>query len=255
MICRPNADAQGEYFAVAFKGGNNAEMHNHNDVGSYSLILGTATNPKTPDLFVSRDPGGETYTARTFSAKRYEGELLNSYGHPVPKIAGKLQSSGGKAQGVVVQNTTSDNLDIFEIDFTSAYDVPTLKTLLRKFEYARASKNDSGYFKITDSVEFKDNAKETFETALVTFENAQIQEDGDALAIVVKSNGENQPSALVRVSAKDREGKSVKLVAEKSIVGENDPSVPKKPTRIAFRVDGATNGVVVEQLFTVNSAK
>ncbi len=89
-IVRPNANASGRYFAAAFKGGHNAEMHNHNDVGSYTLIMCDAADKKAADLFVCRDPGSETYTARTFSSRRYDGELLNSHGHPVPVVAGQV---------------------------------------------------------------------------------------------------------------------------------------------------------------------
>ncbi|HCA48721.1 MAG TPA: heparinase, partial [Armatimonadetes bacterium] len=57
---------------VALKGGNNAEHHNHNDVGSYVAVV--------QDRAVLMDPGSEVYTARTFSAQRYESDILNSWG-------------------------------------------------------------------------------------------------------------------------------------------------------------------------------
>ncbi|MCF0234502.1 MAG: hypothetical protein HUK22_05930, partial [Thermoguttaceae bacterium] len=120
LICRPNPNATGKYFAIALKGGHNNEMHNHNDVGSYSLIFGDRADKAAP-IFVSRDPGGETYTARTFSSRRYEGQLLNSFGHPVPRIAGVLQKAGGDAKGVVTEKSFEDGLDRFAINMTSAY--------------------------------------------------------------------------------------------------------------------------------------
>lgn len=243
MICRPNADVQGAYFAAAFKGGHNNEMHNHNDVGSYTLILGAA-DPKAPSLFVSRDPGGETYTARTFSGRRYEGQLLNSYGHPVPRIAGKLQSTGSAAKGVVVEKTLTDDVDKFTIDFRSAYDVKTLKTLTRTFEYGRASKENAGYFEIVDSATFEEGKSEEFETAIVTFEKAAIEQQGNALTVKIGN-------AVITASAKDKNGAEQKLVAETTIVGENDASVPNKPTRIALKVEGPVNSTVVTQRFEV----
>jgi hypothetical protein len=48
------------------------------------------------------DPGSEVYTARTFSARRYESQVLNSYGHPVPLVAGQLQRTGRKAEARVL---------------------------------------------------------------------------------------------------------------------------------------------------------
>ena len=50
------------------KGGHNAENHNHNDVGSFVVALGRAT----PLV----DPGSEVYTARTFSPRRYDSNVL-----------------------------------------------------------------------------------------------------------------------------------------------------------------------------------
>ena len=243
MICRPSPDAVGRYFATAFKGGHNNEMHNHNDVGSYTLILGDAAEPKAPVALISQDPGGETYTARTFGPRRYEGQLLNSYGHPVPLIAGKLQSTGAKAQGVVLEKTTTDEKDVVAIDFKSAYDVPTLTALTRKFEFVRASGAESGSFTITDTVAFEEGAAETFETAIITFQQFEIQENDEGLTI-------NIAGAEVDVSAVDADGAKLKIVAETTIVGENDESTPKKPTRIALRIDKPVNDATVIQLFT-----
>ncbi len=243
MICRPDPSATGRYFAAAFKGGDNNEMHNHNDVGSYSLLMGDASDPKAADVFLSRDPGGETYTARTFGPRRYEGQLLNSYGHPVPRVAGKLQSTGYKAKGVVVEKDLTDARDVFTIDFTSAYDVPTLEKLTRRFEFDRAAGAESGAFVITDSAVFKENAKETFETAIITFEKFDVRENGGALTVKFAD-------AQVDVSAADANGAPLKLAAETAIVGENDESAVNKPTRIALRVDGPVNSAVITQRFT-----
>lgn len=243
LICRPNPNAQGKYFAVALKAGHNGEMHNHNDVGSYSLALGDAADPQGKDAFICRDPGGETYTARTFSSRRYEGQLLNSFGHPVPRIAGVLQSPGAKARGNVVEKSFTDAVDTFVLDFTSAYNVPTLQKLTRKFEFGRANGTESGYFQVTDSAAFKEDAKETFETAIITFETPEIEQNGDAVRIKIAG-------AAVDVSAADANGAPLTLVAETAIVGENDESAVNKPTRIALRVDGPVNSAVITQRFT-----
>ena len=72
LICRPGAGAKVP-FAVAIKGGNNGVNHGHSDVGSFSVVSG-----KT---MVICDPGGEVYTARTFSAHRFDSKVLNSFGH------------------------------------------------------------------------------------------------------------------------------------------------------------------------------
>ncbi|MDB6028847.1 MAG: hypothetical protein JWM68_5070, partial [Verrucomicrobiales bacterium] len=49
------------------------------------------------------DPGSEVYTGRTFSSNRYESDVLNSFGHDVPVVAGKLQSAGAKHRAIVLR--------------------------------------------------------------------------------------------------------------------------------------------------------
>jgi len=71
---------------VAFKGGNNGESHNHNDVGS--LIVYAEGEP----LLI--DPGVGAYTAKTFSKQRYEIWTMQSDYHNLPRINGKSQYEG-----------------------------------------------------------------------------------------------------------------------------------------------------------------
>ena len=102
MTARTTAgSADGLFLAV--KGGHNREHHNHNDVGTYVVALAG----KAPFL----DPGREEYTGRTFSSQRYESNVLNSYGHPVPRVAGKLQSQGRSAAVRVVETVFTDEMD------------------------------------------------------------------------------------------------------------------------------------------------
>jgi hypothetical protein len=75
-----------EGFFFAAKGGHNAESHNHNDLGSCVLYF----NGK-PCLV---DIGRETYTAKTFSSRRYEIWTMQSQYHNLPKINGVDQKDG-----------------------------------------------------------------------------------------------------------------------------------------------------------------
>ncbi len=154
FIGRPRPGS-GCRMGVALKGGHNAEHHNHNDVGSYVVALGGQA--------VLVDPGAEVYTARTFSGRRYESNLLNSYGHPVPMVDGNLQKTGGEARAKsdVRFNAAGDQVTF---DLTAAYRVEGLRKLRRTFQYSR---RDEGSLTVTDEVEF-DRPRE-FETALVTF--------------------------------------------------------------------------------------
>ncbi|MBM3501557.1 MAG: hypothetical protein FJX74_23120, partial [Armatimonadetes bacterium] len=154
LIARPGASPACR-LGVALKGGHNAEHHNHNDVGSYAVALGS----QTPLL----DPGAERYTARTFSAKRYESNVLNSFGHPVPVVGGRLQRSGREAQAKVLETSFTEAADTLKLDLSSAYDVPELQTLERTFVYSREGQ---GSLTVSDRVEF--TAPQTFGTALIT---------------------------------------------------------------------------------------
>ncbi len=154
LISRPAPDS-GALLGVALKGGHNAEHHNHNDVGSYVVVV--------QDRPVLLDPGAETYTARTFSNRRYESNLLNSFGHPVPKVAGQLQQTGRKAEARVINADFTDTADTLELDLKAAYAVPELEALTRKFVYSREGK---GSLTVEDCVLF--SAPREFETALIT---------------------------------------------------------------------------------------
>jgi len=154
LICRPAPPAKIP-FAVSFKGGNNNESHNHNDLGSFIVLSGGST--------VVCDPGAEVYTGRTFGPKRYESDLLNSFGHSVPVIAGQLQRAGAAAIARVVRTNFTEARDTLTLDLKSAYAVPTLQRLERTFVFRR----DQLALSVRDDVQF--SKPETFETALVTW--------------------------------------------------------------------------------------
>ncbi len=155
LICRPAPDAE-HGLGAALKGGHNAEHHNHNDVGSYLVAL----DGRTPLV----DPGSEVYTARTFSGQRYESDVLNSFGHPVPQVAGELQAPGRKAAAKVLAKQFTDEQDKLVLDLRAAYPVEGLQKLVRTFLFSREGK---GRLTVTDEVELA--APRSFATALVTF--------------------------------------------------------------------------------------
>lgn len=154
LIGRP-AEA-GQAMGVVLKGGHNAEHHNHNDLGSFVV----AWQGDTPLL----DPGSEVYTARTFSSRRYDSNVLNSFGHPVPRVAGRLQRTGAAAAAVVLKTDFTPQRDLLILDLRSAYAVDELRKLQRTFVYSREGQ---GSLTVTDEVEFA--TPQAFETALITY--------------------------------------------------------------------------------------
>ena len=143
--------------SFAIKGGSNADRHNHDDAGSYVVNVG----PRV----LAGDPGNENYTARTFSRRRYESKVLNSYGHPVPLVGGELQGGGPAFGAKLVRTDFSDDRDVVVYDLSGAYPakVPIVK-LLRTAIFDR--KTDS--VTVVDEVEFA--APTTFESPVVAWD-------------------------------------------------------------------------------------
>jgi len=146
----------GPGFGAAIKGSHNGESHNHNDIGSFVIAAGSAT----PIV----DPGGEVYTARTFSPRRYESKVLNSYGHSVPVVAGQLQGAGRGFAARVVRTEFTERADRVVFDLRGGYAVPSLRSLERDFTLTRGAQPA---VTVTDTVEFA--SPQGFGTALITF--------------------------------------------------------------------------------------
>jgi len=229
LICRP-ADGSETRIGVALKGGHNAEHHNHNDVGSYAVVV--------DDRAVLLDPGGEVYTARTFSSRRYEGKLLNSYGHPVPRVAGRLQETGRERAAKVLSTDFSDERDSITMDLSAAYDVPELETLERTFVYSR---DGAGSLSVTDRVVFSE--PQEFETALITDGDWMQRDDGTLVIWEV----DRALQATIEV-----EGADYEIVAD-----EIHEDATAQPTRLAIvlaaPVTEATVTVVITPLAELGS--
>lgn len=143
--------------AVSAKSGNNAENHNHDDIGSYAVVLGNC-------MMLGDQGGPESYPGDYFTASADQKyKIKNSYGHPVPVVNGKLQQTGSKAQGIVLQHRFTDRSDLFQLDLRSAYPVNGLDSLNRTFIYDRHGK---GSLTILDK--FQAHHALTFGTALTT---------------------------------------------------------------------------------------
>ncbi len=165
LVCRPGLDAKIP-FAVAIKGGNNGVNHGHHDVGSFSVVVGTN--------MVICDPGGEVYTERTFSSHRYDSEVLNSFGHAVPIVAGQLQRNGAAAHAVVLSTNFTADADTLALDLRSAYPVKDLQKLQRTFVFQRGP---SSSLEVRDEINFAE--PENYESALITWGTVQRISDNE----------------------------------------------------------------------------
>ena len=103
--------AKGLYLAA--KGGHNAESHNHNDVGNFIVYA-----DGYPALI---DVGVESYTAKTFSNRRYEVWTMQSAYHNLPTINGFMQKDGREFQAKDVKYKSGLKAVSFSLDIAKAY--------------------------------------------------------------------------------------------------------------------------------------
>ena len=138
-----------EGFFFAAKGGNNAEQHNHNDVGSFILYYDSKP--------VLVDPGVGTYTRQTFSGSRYDIWTMQSGYHNLPVINGVMQKAGGdfKAKDSAFKSTSSQVE--FSTDISSAYpEEARVSKWIRKYSLKRGKS-----FSINDNYSLKGTCEGT----------------------------------------------------------------------------------------------
>ena len=224
LICRPAPDVK-HGLGAAMKGGHNAEQHNHNDVGSFVVALGRST----PLV----DPGNEIYTARTFGINRFKSNVINSFGHPVPRVAGKLQFPGRKAAARVLKTEFTDTADTLVLDLSAAYDVKQLKRLARTFVFSRDGK---GKLTVIDTVEF--DSPQSFGTALVTFG------EWEQLAPNRLRIGKSPDAVIVEIES---DGGEFRVTSEKI---EEDLPCGREPIRIGVELTEPTERATIKMTIT-----
>ncbi len=117
---------------LAFKGGNNDEGHNHNDVGNFIVCYN--------NLPVICDAGCGVYTRQTFGAERYTIWTMRSDWHNLPDINGYKQKQG--------RSFYADKFGSSEVSFGKAYpEQAGVISALRKLELTK------------DGIEISDNFK------------------------------------------------------------------------------------------------
>ncbi|WP_372795809.1 heparinase II/III family protein [Pontiella sp.] len=177
-------------FSIAIKSGHNAENHNHMDVGSYVMVLDR-------DHIMCGDLGAPPYQAGSFSPKH---KMRSSWGHPVPRVDGTLQSEGKAFRGKVLETEFAENRDRVVLDLSAAYEVQSLEKLVRTM-----TNDKSGNGTITIKDEFSASKPIAFDTAIMTHTEYKIINDK---TILLKNEGK---TIRVEVSA---EGGDVEILDE-----------------------------------------
>jgi hypothetical protein len=227
LTCRPVANHPAT-LAVSIKGGRNGVSHGHDDLGSFVLVVGN-----TPLLV---DPGTEVYTARTFGKDRYKSAVINSFGHNVPFVAGRLQISSTNAQAQILKTDFSDNFDALSMALTSAYAAPELKQLCRTFAYDR---KDSGSLTIEDECHFSSPA--SFGIQFITFGHWK---QTSPMQLVVW-----QDDHAVRIDF-DADGKD--LIMSSQPIEEDLPG-KQRPTHIGVDLQAPTRDVILKSVIRADS--
>ncbi len=163
-------------FSAVIKAGNNGENHNHDDVGSYFILLGN-------DL-VAGDIGAPSYIAGAFDVTN---PARCSWGHPVPRINNTIQSNGKEFKGEIIETQFEAMKDVATLDLKGAYQVPEIETLHRTMIN---DKNGAGEIKIIDK--FTASAPVDFGTAITI--NVDYQIEGNT---IILDTGEHKVKVVV----------------------------------------------------------
>lgn len=203
LVSRPSPD--GPRIGVSFCGGNNGVSHGHHDLGQFLVTV----NGK----LVLADPGATVYNSQTFGPQRWENQILNSYGHSVPVIDGKLQGNGPSFASHVLSTSFSDEMDSITLDLKGAYEIFAINELTRKLTHDRKS----GSVTITDTL--KADKPLTFESSILTY--GQVHEEspdvwivaanGESVRVKIDAGGANFTVTPEALRDKSREGKVTRL--------------------------------------------
>lgn len=105
--------ARDDALYLAVKGGDNADSHNHNDTGSFTVY-------KNGRPFLI-DVGVESYTKKTFSPQRYEIWTMQSAYHNLPTVNGVMQKDGEQYRATEVRYSLGDERCEIEMNIAEAY--------------------------------------------------------------------------------------------------------------------------------------
>ena len=149
-----------ERLFLAVKAGDNADSHNHNDVGSFTVYK--------DGLPVFIDIGVESYTKKTFSPQRYEIWTMQSAWHNLPSFDGVMQKDGEHYHAADVSYSLEDSS--ISMDIAPAY--PSGSPVASYQRRARLYKEEKIH--ITDTFSFRDDMPHQVVLSLITYEKPKI---------------------------------------------------------------------------------
>lgn len=157
-------------FFMAAKGGYNAESHNHNDAGTFSLWY------KNTPVFI--DAGVGTYTRQTFGPERYSIWTMRSNYHNLPGINGVEQNFGKEFKATDLKVNAAKKQ--VSMNIASAYPAEA-----KAQNWTRSYQLNDNSLIINDKFTLK-NAEKANEIHFMLHSKPEIQKN----KIVVEVNGE-----------------------------------------------------------------
>jgi hypothetical protein len=189
MTARSRAGST-EGLYVAAWGGHNAQSHNHNDVGNFLVFA------NGQPVFV--DAGAPTYTAQTFSSKRYDNWAFQSAFHNLPTINGVMQSAGRQFAASAVACETNELTAQLQMDIAPAYPpAAKVKSWLRTVRLHRDRGRD---VEIIDAFELSETSGETTLNLLTPLETDTSQ-PGQVILHGMTENGRSRLNARLEYDA------------------------------------------------------
>lgn len=116
--------ARDSRFCLAVKAGDNADSHNHNDTGSFTIYK------DGQPLFI--DIGVESYTRKTFSPERYDIWTMQSAWHNLPTVGNIMQKDGSAYRATEVEYVLGGAESWISMDIASAYPDDRILSYMRK---------------------------------------------------------------------------------------------------------------------------
>ncbi len=164
---------------LAVKAGDNADSHNHNDTGSFTVYKNGL-----PFLI---DAGVESYTKKTFSDRRYEIWTMQSAYHNLPTVNGYMQKDGEEYRAQVISHILSGAVSEIEMNIAAAY--PEEAGLL--FYKRKASLKKGKEIMIEDNFAFSGDpdCENKVILSFMTYERPVLQEHSDSLLFAVGALG------------------------------------------------------------------
>ncbi len=162
--------ASNKDWLVSMKGGNNAESHNHNDIGNF--VVYCQNQPVIIDL------GRDTYTSKSFSNRRFELMNCRSAYHNVPIVNGYEQKDGKLYRAVNVKHSSGDmGGSVTSLGIEKAYPA---EAQVQKWQRTLRLDGVNNQVEVTDSFDYTPSAAPT-EIILMVYGEPRLGSDGKIL--------------------------------------------------------------------------